>query len=254
MNKSLSRELVSEFLGTMVLILFGAGVVAMVTVFAPNTNGGYVNITFAWGLGVTMGIYASQYSGAHINPAVTLALAVTNRFSWAKVMPFIIAQIFGAFTGAALVYINYYVPINAFDPNLETTAGIFTTFPAIAGNVWPGLFDQILGTFILVFVILAIGDRLAAAKAAFLAPLMIGLLVVAIGMSFGALHGYAINPARDFGPRLLITLVGYQNNGLTDGSMVFWVPIIGPIIGGILGGVIYDLTMKKANQEDIEEA
>ncbi len=251
MNNSLTKELISEFIGTMILILFGAGVVAMVTVFAPDTKGGYTNITFAWGLAVTLGIYASQYSGAHINPAVTLALATTKRFPWAKVLPFIIAQTLGAFVGAALVFINYKVPLLTVDPNLENTAGIFTTFPAVKG-FFPGFFDQVLGTFLLVFLILAIGDRLAKAKADWLAPILVGLLVVAIGMSFGGMHGYAINPARDFGPRLFTVLAGFKNNGLTDGSMVFLVPIIGPIVGGILGAIIYDMTMGAINKQEQE--
>ncbi len=249
MNNSLTKELISEFIGTMVLILFGAGVVAMVVVFAPDTKGGYTNVTFGWGLAVTMGIYASQYSGAHINPAVTLALAATKRFPWAKTIPFIIAQMLGAFTGAALVFMNYKVPLLNFDPNLENTAGIFTTFPAVDG-FFPGLFDQILGTFLLVFLILAIGDRLAKAKAEFLGPILVGLLVVAIGMSFGAMHGYAINPARDFGPRLFTVVAGFKNNGLTDGSMIFIAPIIGPIIGGILGAFLYDITMGNINKKE----
>lgn len=249
MKNSLTKELISEFIGTMILILFGAGVVAMVVIFAPDSKGGYVNVTFAWGLAVTLGIYASQYSGAHINPAVTIALAVTKRFPWAKVFPFIIAQILGAFVGAALVFINYRAQMLIFDPELEKTAGIFSTFPAVEG-FFPGFFDQVLGTFLLVFLILSIGDRLAKAKADWLGPLLVGLLVVAIGMSFGGMHGYAINPARDFGPRLFTALAGFKNNGLTDGSMIFIVPIIGPIVGGILGAVIYDMTMGAINKEE----
>ncbi len=239
---SFTKELISEFIGTMILILFGAGVVAMVVAMDA---GNYVTITLAWGLAVTMGIYASQYSGAHINPAVTLALAVTKRFAWQKVPAFILVQTAGAFTGAALVYINYYTQIDT-----NSMAGIFTTFPAVTDNLLPGLFDQILGTFLLVFMILAIGDRLAKAKAEYLGPLLVGLLVVVIGMSFGAMHGYAINPARDFGPRLFVALAGFKNNGLTDGSWIFIIPIIGPIIGGILGAVIYDFSMGKINKDN----
>lgn len=246
---NLIKELISEFIGTMILILFGTGVVAMVAVM---DKGNYVTITFAWGLAVTMGIYASQYSGAHINPAVTLALAATKRFTWQKVAPFIGAQFAGAFVGAALVYINYYMPFHVVDPALENTAGVFATFPpqSVNGALLPGLFDQILGTFLLVFMILAIGDRLNKAKADWLAPILIGLLVVAIGMSFGAMHGYAINPARDLGPRLMTVVAGFKNNGLTDGSWIWAIPVIGPIIGGILGAIIYDLTMAKMNKEN----
>lgn len=239
---SFVKELISEFIGTMILILFGAGVVAMVVAM---DSGNYVTITLAWGLAVTMGIYASQYSGAHINPAVTLALAVTKRFAWHKVPAFILVQTAGAFVGAALVYMNYATQIDT-----NSMAGIFTTFPAVTDSLLPGLFDQILGTFLLVFMILAIGDRLGKANAEYLGPLLVGLLVVVIGMSFGAMHGYAINPARDFGPRLFVTLAGFKNNGLTDGSWVWIIPIVGPIIGGILGAVIYDLSMGKVNKEN----
>ncbi len=249
MKNSLTKELISEFIGTMILILFGTGVVAMVVVFFPDTKGGFTNVTFAWGLAVTLGIYASQYSGAHINPAVTVALAVTKRFPWSKVLPFTVAQLLGAFVGAALVFINYRAQILIFDPGLEKTAGIFATFPAVKG-FFPGFFDQVLGTFLLVFMILAIGDRLAKAKADWLAPILIGLVVVAIGMSFGGMHGYAINPARDFGPRLLTVVAGFKNNGLTDGSMIFLVPIIGPLVGGALGAIIYDMTMGAINKEE----
>lgn len=240
MNKT-SKELLSEFIGTMILILFGDGVVAMVVAMDA---GNYVTITLAWGLAVTMGIYASQYSGAHINPAVTIALAATKRFAWPKVMPFILAQLAGAFVGAALVYINYSTQIDK-----NSMAGIFSTFPAVKDSLLPGFIDQVLGTFLLVFMILAIGDRLAKAKADYLGPILVGLLVVVIGMSFGAMHGYAINPARDFGPRLFTALAGFKNNGLTDGSWIWTVPVVAPIIGGALGAILYDLTMGKANNE-----
>ncbi len=240
MNKT-SKELLSEFIGTMILILFGDGVVAMVVAMDA---GNYVTITLAWGLAVTMGIYASQYSGAHINPAVTIALAATKRFAWPKVMPFILAQLAGAFVGAALVYINYSTQIDK-----NSMAGIFSTFPVVKDSLLPGFIDQVLGTFLLVFMILAIGDRLAKAKADYLGPILVGLLVVAIGMSFGAMHGYAINPARDFGPRLFTALAGFKNNGLTDGSWIWIVPVVAPILGGALGAILYDLTMGKVNKE-----
>jgi glycerol uptake facilitator protein len=238
--------LVAEFLGTLVLILFGNGVNAMVSLFGKGlpgeiVNGGYTNIALGWGLGVTMGIcVAGRVSGAHLNPAVTLSLAVFRGFSWAKVAPYMLAQIAGAFCASALVYLNYRPAFQAFDPGLEHTAGIFTTFPAFPTVPMAGLFDQVLGTAILMFVILAIGE-----EASSLAPILIGLLVVAIGISFGGMHGYAINPARDFGPRLFTAVAGFKNNGLTDGSMVFWVPIVGPLVGGLLGSALWEFGMRK---------
>src|SRR5207245_1308644 len=161
---NLLGELVAEFLGTLVLIALGDGVVAMVVLFAKDTpgelvHGGYTNITLGWGLAVLMGIcLAGRISGAHLNPAVTLALAVFRRFSWAKVVPYMLAQVAGAFAGAALVYVNYLPAFRALDPDLSKTASVFTTFPAFP-DAWAfGLLDQVIGTALLVGLILAITD------------------------------------------------------------------------------------------------
>ncbi len=252
MNRSsLAAELIAEFLGTMVLILFGTGVVAMVVLFGTGVpgevvKGGYTNITLGWGLGVTMGVYvAGRVSGAHLNPAVTLAVAVFRGFPWAKVVPFSLAQTAGALAGAALVYWNYRPAFLKADPLLERTAGVFTTFPAFPDLPAAGLFDQILGTALLVGLVFAVTDERNQPPRANLTPLVVGLIVVAIGMSFGAMHGYAINPARDFGPRLLTVLAGFKNNGLTHGQPVFWVPIVGPLAGGLAGGALYDFGIRR---------
>jgi glycerol uptake facilitator protein len=248
---SLVAELVAEFLGTFVLILFGIGVVAMVVLF-PSKNagetihGGFTNITLGWGLAVTMGIYvAGKISGAHLNPAVTLALAVFRGFPWRKVVPYSIAQTAGAFAAAALVYRNYLPAFRQVDPGLLNTAGIFTTFPAFPGMPQAGFLDQFIGTGLLILLIFAITDEFNAPPGANLAPLMIGLVVVAIGMSFGGMHGYAINPARDFGPRLFTVLAGFQNNGLTDGTRVWWIPIVAPLLGAIAGAALYDFAIRR---------
>lgn len=245
-QQRLTAELWAEFLGTLVLIAFGNGVVAMVVLFgkgvpAEVVNGGYTNITIAWGLAVTMGIYiAGRISGAHLNPAVTLALAVWRGFSWAKVLPYMVAQIAGAFVGAALVFLNYRPQFDRFDPARDHTAGVFTTFPAFPDLFTAGLLDQVIGTALLLLLILAITDERNQFPGANMAPVMIGLVVVAIGMSFGGMHGYAINPARDFGPRLFSVVAGFKNNGLTDGSMAWIVPIVGPLLGGVIGAGVYD--------------
>lgn len=250
MRTTLFGECIAEFFGTMVLLTIGTGVVAMVVLFGTGepgevVSGGFTNITIAWGLGVTMGIYtAGRISGAHLNPAVTLALAVFRGFSWAKVAPYAAAQVAGAFAGASLVYLNYRPAIERFDPTLEKSAGVFTTFPAFPALPFAGFLDQVIGTAILLFLIAAITDE-RGQKPGILAPLLIGLVVVAIGMSFGNLHGYAINPARDFGPRLMTALAGFKNNGLTDGSGVFWVPIVAPLLGGILGQAAYDFGIRR---------
>jgi glycerol uptake facilitator protein len=245
------REIVAEFAGTLVLILFGTGVVAMVVLFGKGTpgeivNGGYTNITFGWGLGVTMGCYvAGRISGAHLNPAVTIALAVFRDFPWRKVLPYIAAQTLGAFCAAGLVFWNYLPAFHAADPNLTHTAGVFTTFPAYPEIPMAGLLDQTIGTALLLFLVLAIIDERNQPPQANLTPVLIGAIVVGIGMSFGALHGYAINPARDFGPRLWTVVAGFRNNGLTDGRLVFWVPIVGPILGGLIGAAAYDLGVRR---------
>jgi glycerol uptake facilitator protein len=249
MNK-LSAELAAEFLGTMVLLLFGNGVVAMVVLFGSGTpgelvNGGFTNITLAWGLGVTMGIYvAGKTTGAHLNPAVTVTLAVFRGFPWAKVVPYSFAQLAGAFTGAALVFWNYRPQFLKVDPNLERTAGVFTTFPTFPSLPFAGLLDQVIGTALLLLLIFAITDERNTPPGA-MAPLMVGLVVVAIGMAFGGMHGYAINPARDFGPRLFSVVAGFRNNGLTDGSGVWWVPVAGPLAGGLLGAAIYEFGIRR---------
>jgi glycerol uptake facilitator protein len=250
MKPSLLGELMAEFLGTMVLILFGNGVVAMVLLFGQNlpgevVKGGFTNITIAWGLAVTMGIYiAGKISGAHLNPAVTITLAAFRGFPWSKVLPYCIAQVAGAFVAAALVFWNYHPAFLRVDPQLDHTAGVFTTFPAFPDMMSAGLLDQTIGTALLLLMIFAITDDRNQAPGN-LAPILIGLVVVVIGMSFGGMHGYAINPARDFGPRLLTVVAGFKNNGLTDGTMVFWVPIVGPIIGGLIGGFVYDFGIRR---------
>ncbi len=252
MNKpTILGEVLSEFLGTTLLITIGVGVVAMVELFgtgAPGevVKGGYTNISLAWGLAVTMGIYVSgKISGAHLNPAVTITLAVFRGFPWSKVLPYIGAQVAGAFLGAALVFANYYPAFIKMDPNLERTAGVFSTFPAFPNQPAAGFGDQVLGTALLLFMILAVTDERNQTPTANLTPLVIGLIVVAIGMSMGGMHGYAINPARDFGPRLLSVAAGFKNNGLTDGSGVFWIPIIAPILGGLIGAAVYDFGIRR---------
>ncbi len=248
---SLVAELVAEFLGTFVLILFGTGVVAMVVLF-PSKNpgetihGGFTNITLGWGLGVTMGIYvAGKISGAHLNPAVTLALAVFRDFPWRKVVPYCFAQSGGAFVAASLVYWNYLPAFRQVDPQLQSTAGVFTTFPAFPGLPQAGFLDQLIGTGLLVLLILAITDEFNMPPGANLAPLLVGLVVVAIGMSFGGMHGYAINPARDLGPRLFTVVAGFRNNGLTDGSRVWWIPVVAPLVGGLAGAALYDFGIRR---------
>ena len=242
---TLTAELIAEFTGTLVLMLLGLGVNAMVVLFGKGlpgevVNGGYSSITFGWGIGVVMGItVAGKITGAHLNPAVTITLAALRNFPWSKVGPYCLAQLAGAFTAAAIVFLNYRPAFARYDPGLEKSAGVFATFPGFPESLMPGFIDQVIGTAILLLLIFAITDE-RNQPSGNLTPILVGLVVVAIGMSFGGMHGYAINPARDFGPRLFTAVAGFRDNGLTDGSMIFVVPIIGPIAGGLLGGLLYD--------------
>lgn len=246
MAQRLLPELIAEALGTFLIVSFGTGVVAMTVLFGQGTrgeivNGGYTNITIAWGLAVAFAVYlTARISGAHLNPAVTLALAVFRGFPVGKVLPYSLAQITGAFLGAALVYLNYRPAFQRFDPGLERTAGVFTTFPAFADLPMTGFLDQVIGTALLMLLIASLSDENNVAIPTWIGPLLTGLVVVVIGMSFGALHGYAINPARDLGPRLFVTLAGFRQNGLVDGTNQFLVPLVAPLIGGLLGMGVYD--------------
>src|SRR5690349_13010351 len=235
-------ELAAEFAGTLILILFGVGVVAQVVAAGI---GDHDSIAWAWGLGVALGVYvAARVSGAHLNPAVTIALAVFKGFSWRKVLPYSLAQFLGAFVAALLVRWNYTEVLHAADPGLTIkTQGVFSTLPGngtLPVGEWGAFRDQIIGTAILLFVILALTDAAGTPPAANLTPFVIGLLVVGIGMAWGTDAGYAINPARDFGPRLASFFTGY-GGAFRDqtGYLYFWIPIVGPIVGGIIGAGLY---------------
>jgi glycerol uptake facilitator protein len=247
-----TAELLAEFLGTFTLIVFGCGVVAHFVLRnavgdpAPgnaNTFGDFTTVNWAWGFGVVMGVYvAGGISGAHINPAVTLALAVRRGFPWAKVGPYWVAQLLGAFVAALLIRWNFYEWFNQVDPGKTyATQGVFSTSPGPGLSVLGGFRSEIIGTAVLVMMVLAIIDARNTAPGSNMAPLIIGLLVVAIGMSLGALSGYAINPARDFGPRLASWLTGWSTAmSAPTGEFYAWVPIVGPLIGGVLGAFVYD--------------
>ncbi|MGH3730193.1 MAG: MIP/aquaporin family protein [Micromonosporaceae bacterium] len=246
-SKGLIGELAAEFLGTMILILFGCAVVAQVV--AAKGLGDHDSIAWGWGIGVTLGVYVSaKISGGHINPAVTIALAAMKMFPWRKVLPFALAQTAGAFVAALIVRWNYTEVLGAFDPDHTIKSQIvFSTLPgngALPVDAWGGLRDQVIGTAILLFMVLVLIDPRNNPPLANLAPLLIGLLVVAIGMAWGTNAGYAINPARDFGPRLASFLTGYSGAWVDqNGFPYFWVPIVGPIVGGVLGAGLYKLTI-----------
>jgi MIP family channel proteins len=257
MLRGTAREAAAEFLGTFVLIVFGAAVVAQV-VLSGGTAGQYLSINFGWGLAVTMGVYvAGGVSGAHINPAVTLALAVHRRFAWRKVLPYWAAQMAGAFVASAVVYVVYFDALNHFDGGVRqvagdhATAGIWATYPQEFLDPFPGgVIDQVVGTALLVLLVFAITDEKNLAPKANLAPALIGGVVLLIGMTFGYNSGYAINPARDLGPRLFTAMAGWGADVFVAGHHWWWVPVVGPLIGGVLGGLVYDLLISRHHPKE----
>jgi glycerol uptake facilitator protein len=245
-------ELISEFFGTMILILFGVGVVAQVVTNPDGAMGDHDSIAWAWGIGVILGVYvAGKISGGHINPAVTIALAAFKGFPWRKVLPYTLAQTAGAFVAAIIVRFVYADLIARIDPDHTIASqGIFSTLPGnnVEGanvTIATAFFDQIVGTAILVFVVFALITAANNPPLANMAPVAIGLLVVGIGMAWGANAGYAINPARDFGPRLASLVTGYETAMFDqNGVIYFWLPIVAPILGGLIGGAGFKFLME----------
>jgi glycerol uptake facilitator protein len=225
----------SEFIGTLILILLGDGVVAAVLLRNSKAeHSGWIVITFGWGMAVAIAVYVALISGAHINPAVTVGLASVGAFPWAQVPGYIIAQLLGAFVGAVLVWITYYDHWKETDdPVLKL--GVFSTIPQIRNTV-PNFITEVIGTAMLLFGVLAI---IANAQAA-VAPLSVGFLVLAIGLSLGGPTGYAINPARDLGPRIAHAVLPIPGKGDSDFSYG-WLPVVAPLVGGIIGAVLWSI-------------
>ena len=246
MSRGVGREMLAEFLGTLVLLLFGLGVVAQ-AVLSHQSAGSMLSINIAWGLGVTMGCYVSAgVTGAHLNPAVTLALALRRGFPWPKVGPYVVAQMLGALAASALVFTAYHDALTAFDGGVRhvtgelATAGIWATYPQPFMTTALGFVNEALGAALLMGVILGITDARNAPAPPGLAPVIVGLLVVAIGASFGWNTGYAINPARDFGPRLFTAMAGWGVEVFTAAHGWWWVPIVAPCVGTVAGAALYD--------------
>lgn len=225
----------SELIGTMILTLFGCGVVANVLLEkSKGQNGGWIVITMGWGFAVAFAVYvAGQYSGAHINPAVTIGLAVIGAFPWANVPIYIAGQMVGAFLGATLVYVVYaahWAPTEDADLKLA----VFSTGPAVP-NTFANFACEFIGTAILLFVLLGIGANEFSQG---LNPLIVGFFIVAIGLSLGGPTGYAINPARDLGPRIAHLLLPIQGKGSSNWSYA-WIPVVAPLCGGVAGALMY---------------
>lgn len=239
-------ECIAEFFGTMVLILFGDGCVASFALFNKIVNVDWNLIAFGWGFAVMLGIYvAGTVSGAHINPAVTFAFAVRGKFPWNKVVPYWVAQVLGAFVGAMILFFVYHGAIDTAlnGANITKVGGVFYTSHKPFVGVFGSFGDEFIGTLLLVALIFAIVDNRNQPIQHGLNPLIIGLLIVAIGYSFGLNTGYAINPARDFGPRLFVSIAGGGANAFP--AEYWWVPIIAPLLGGAVGAFLYDFTIHK---------
>lgn len=230
-------QIFSEFLGTMILVLLGDGVVAAVSLNKSKAQGaGWVAITLGWGAAVTMAVYIAGFMGpAHLNPAVTLGMAMTGNVEWRLVAPFIIAQVLGGVVGAILVWITYM-------PHWEETKdeaailGTFATGPAIR-NRFANTVTEAIGTFVLVFALLAFSQHTIADG---MNPVLVGVLILSLGLSLGGPTGYAINPARDLGPRIAHQILPIANKGGSDWGYAL-VPIVGPMIGGAVAALLWML-------------
>jgi glycerol uptake facilitator protein len=227
----------AEFLGTMLLILIGEGVVAGVLLKGSKAeNAGWLTVCITWGLAVTFAIYAvGNFSGAHINPAVTIGLAINGDFEWSMVLGYILAQLAGAFTGAALVWLHY-LPHWKGTQDSAAKLAVFSTAPAIRNSL-SNLFSEVVATAVLIFGILFIGVNEFTQG---LKPLVVGALITTIGLGLGGTTGFAINPARDLGPRIAHAILPIPGKGGSDWGYA-WIPVVGPIIGGVLGAVLYGL-------------
>ena len=243
MNEIITKCLF-EFVGTAILVLFGDGVVASTVLKkSKGENGGWVVITIAWGLAVMLGVFiAGPYSGAHLNPAVTLALAAAGTFGWNMVLPYIVAQMCGGFVGAVLVY-AYYKDHYDITDDPTTKLSTFCTIPAIR-NYGRNLLSEVIGTCVLVFVILALSTDSNTPEVGMgsLGAFPVAMLIIALGMSLGGTTGYAINPARDLAPRLAHAVLPIKGKGSSDWAYS-WIPVIGPIIGGFLAAALYCLIL-----------
>ena len=242
-------KVLAEAIGTALLVLLGGGVVANVLLAkSKGQNSGWIVITVGWGVAVAMAVYAvGRLSGAHLNPAVTIGLASIGSFPWADVPGYVVAQVLGAFVGAVLVWLCY-LPHWPLTTEPEAKLGVFATGPAVRNPV-ANLVTEIIGTAVLVFGVLTIGANaqsftrpneidLSVVFSHGLQPLLVGVLVLGIGLSLGGPTGYAINPARDFGPRLAHAVLPIAGKGDSDWGYA-WIPIVGPIVGGVIGAMLF---------------
>ncbi|OAX84096.1 hypothetical protein ACJ72_01532 [Emergomyces africanus] len=243
------REPFAEFVGVFILVLFGDGSVAQV-ILSHEKKGDYQSISWGWGLGVMLGVYCSGISGAHLNPAVTLANCIFRKFPWRKFPAYALAQTLGGFVASGIVYANYRSAIDVFEGGvgirtvgLETSsAGIFCTYPVDFLTKTGQFFSEVIASAILMFCIFALLDN-DNNGARNLTPLGLFFVIFGIGACFGWETGYAINLARDFGPRLMSYIVGYGHEVWSAGNYYFWIPMVAPFVGCTLGGFLYDVLL-----------
>jgi glycerol uptake facilitator protein len=247
-TKTFLGQLISEAMAVFIVISFGDSVAAMYTLYSPSPyQQAYWGVCIAWGLAVAISIYTTaSVSGCHGNPAVTLALAVYRDFSWSKVIPYCLAQVVGAFLGAATVYtlfspvIDHFNAVNHLTRASGGAAGVFFTHAGLAVTPMHAFSDEIILTAFLIFGIFAITEQYnEMAPGANAGALMIGFLVALIGASMGYLEAWALNPARDFGPRLFCFLTGWGPSALPSPDNYWWIPIVAPLIGALIGGAAY---------------
>ena len=240
---NLGIDFLSELVGTAMLVLLGCGVVANVALAkTKGYNGGFLMVTFGWGFAVFAGVIVAYASGAHLNPAVTLGLVANGATEFGQGVPvnvlsvlaYIAAQLIGAIIGAVIVWLGYKQHFDD-EPQAASKLAVFSTGPAIRSYAW-NLVTEIIGTFVLVFVVIGFGRQGDASGLAALGALPVALLVIGIGVSLGGPTGYAINPARDLGPRIAHAILPIAGKGSSDWSYS-WVPVVGPIIGGVLAGL-----------------
>ncbi|KAG7398337.1 hypothetical protein PHYBOEH_011245 [Phytophthora boehmeriae] len=247
------RECFAEFLGTLVLACFGLGVNNQVTL-SKEANGTWLSGNICWGIAVLMGVYVAEgVSGAHLNTAVTFTHAVYGRIPWWKVPGYAASQTFGAFVGAGLVYVLSYQKLVDEDPGKETMQANFATYPSDVISNLTAFYSEAFATGILLLAIYAITDERNRGAGPVGTPFAFSLLFMALGMAFGMNTGYALNPARDFGPRVMTFFAGYGTKVFTANDYYFWIPIVGPIIGGVIGAGAYILLVQIQHDDDEDE-
>ncbi|KAJ8000325.1 hypothetical protein DPEC_G00203660 [Dallia pectoralis] len=254
-RNDLLRECLAECLGVYIMILFGCGSVAQVTT-SENSKGDYLSINLGFALGTTFGVHVSRgVSGAHLNPAVSLSLCFLGRHPWRRLPFYAVSQITGAFLAAATISLQYYDAIEHYSgghlsvTGPTATAGIFFTLPADYLSFWGGIVDQVIGTAVLMICILALGDSRNSPAPAGLEPVLVGAVVLVIGISMGSNSGYALNPARDIGPRLFTYIAGWGDEVFRVGGNWWWVPLVATCVGALVGTLIYELFIEVHHPE-----